>query len=49
MSEHYENYLRYAAKIRKENEGIFTASQQKTVPTYLPYAQYPVTPVLSGE
>jgi hypothetical protein len=43
MSEHYENYLRYAAKIRAENARIFTASQQHSIPQYLPYASYPKT------
>jgi len=41
--EHYDNYLRYAAKIRDENSRIFTASQQHSIPQYLPYAHYPVT------
>ncbi len=43
MDEHYENYLRYKAKLRAEPKP-FTAAQQRTPLTYMPYAHYPLVP-----
>jgi hypothetical protein len=41
VSDHYANYLRYVDSIHAKNAGIFTASQQHTVPAYAPWAMYP--------
>lgn len=43
VSDHYANYLRYVDSIHAKNAGIFTASQQHTVPAYSPWAMYPKT------